>query len=200
MSAELATGRTRRSSAARDSSAYSRSLHARAVENVLKPFVHPCVFELVVAHHPVPELVAGLVHRDAFGRVRRARRQPARAGGEERRILHAARAALVGRIDDRDVAVRIGAVPFAVVPQRRGVASKWRSACAACSGCSSSRISTGGRPGCSNRAVLYVVGARRPRKVVDVVLVVAMRRRADRRCPSRVARRRSRRPSSRGAP
>ena len=41
------------------------SARTRAVENV-QALVHPRVLELVVADEPVPELVAGLVHRHAF--------------------------------------------------------------------------------------------------------------------------------------
>ena len=89
----------------------------------VEALVHPRVLELVVADDAVPELVAALVDGHALGRRDLAGSEPPRAGREQRRVLHAARAALPGGIDDRDVAVRVGAEPGAVVAQRgaRGI-------------------------------------------------------------------------------
>jgi hypothetical protein len=60
------------------------------------------------------------VHGHALGRVHRGPREQARPGREERRVLHAARAARApGRIDDRDVLVGVLAEPQPVEEQRR---------------------------------------------------------------------------------
>ena len=77
------------------------------------------MLELVRRDDAVPPLVTGFVHRDPFRRGDAARRDPARARREQRRILHPARVAVPRGIDDRDVAVRIRTVPLAVVLQRR---------------------------------------------------------------------------------
>ena len=85
---------------------------ARAVEKVLNPSsIHACSNSLV-RDDAVPELVTGLVDRDALRRRHAGGREPARAGGEQRRVFHAARAALPRRVDDRDVAVRVRAEPL----------------------------------------------------------------------------------------
>ena len=62
--------------------------------------------------------MSGFVDRDLFRLALVDRGQPARAGGEERRILHPVGAALPRGIDDGDLRVRVGAEPFPVVPQR----------------------------------------------------------------------------------
>ena len=137
------------------------------------------MLELVGRDDAVPELMAGFVDRHALRLRHRARRQPARAGGEERRILHAVRAALPRRIDDGDVRVGIRAEPLAVVAQRRarrvevalgltdvlGLQQQphrhWRQAVVA-----------------EPLDALDVVRARRPGEIVDVLRIVMMRRRA----------------------
>ena len=58
------------------------------------------------------------VNGHRFRRRHAIGREPARAGGEQRRVLHAAGAALECGIDDRDVAVRVGTEPLAVVLER----------------------------------------------------------------------------------
>ena len=63
--------------------------------------------------------MAGLVRDRHLRRLRAARREPAGAAGEERRVLHAVGLALEGRVDDRHVAVGIRAEPLAVALQRR---------------------------------------------------------------------------------
>ncbi len=121
----------------------------------------------------------GLVHGHVFGVGDRAGRQPPRARREERRVLHATRATLPRRVDDRDVPVRVRAEPLAVVAEggARGVEV------------------TRGLPGVlwleqeTHRYVgqafvpealdpLDVVRARRPGEIVHVLRIVMMRRRA----------------------
>src|SRR4029453_8817538 len=80
--------------------------------------VQPRLLELVRAHERVPELVAGLVDGHALGALERRRREAAGAAGEQRRVLHAARARRPGRVDHRDLRVRVGRGPGAVVAQR----------------------------------------------------------------------------------
>ena len=104
-------------------------------------------------------------------------RDPARAGGEERRILHAPRLALPRGIDDRDVPVRVRTKPLAVVFQRgtrglevtvglRHVLRLQQQA----------HVHRGQRRMLEARAPLDVIRARRPGEIVDVFLVVMMRR------------------------
>ncbi len=75
------------------------------------------MLELVVGDDAIPELVAGLVDGDAFRLRHPARRQPPRACREERRVLHAPRAALISGIDYGDMAIGIRAEPLAVIAQ-----------------------------------------------------------------------------------
>ena len=137
------------------------------------------MLEFVGRDDAVPKLVTGFVDRDAFGFGHAPRREPARACGEERRVFHAAGAALPGRIDDGDVLVRVRPEPLAVVAERR-----------------SRRIEmTVGLPHVlrlqqqphrywwqtrvpETLEPLDIVRARRPGEVVDVVRIVVMRRRA----------------------
>ena len=106
------------------------------------------------------------------------------------------------RIDDRELRVRIRTEPRAVVLERGARRAEVpRRPGSACSGCSSSRMSTGGSPGSSNRSpALDEVRARRPGEVVHVGLHESMRRTC--RAAVRVAttRARWRRQSSRAAP
>ena len=156
-----------------------RFVHRACGRELVEPFVQPRVLELVVAHQAVPELVAGLVDGDVLRILDLRRRQPARARREQRRVLHAAGAALPGRIDDRDVAVRIGPEPLAVVLQRRPRRREMpvglrRDARAAAAGAVRSRQ----RRVLEGRRLHDVVRAGRPHEIVDVFLHVAMRGRA----------------------
>ena len=110
-------------------------------------------------------------------------REPARAGGEQRRVLHAAGAALERGIDDRDVAVRIGAEPLAVVLQRRARRVEVALGLRRVLGLEQQPHLDRRQPRMLEaRGPHEVVRARRPREVVDVVLVVAVGRRAVARC------------------
>ena len=154
-----------------------RRFDARGRERV-EPLVHPPVFEFVAADHPVPPLVPGLVNGHAFRSQAARHDQPPCPRREERRVFHPVRIALVGGIDDGDVAVGIGAEPLAVVLQRisrrvevpfglGGVLRLEQEA--------HLHRRQGGM--LEARRSLQIVGAGRPREVVDVLLVVAMRRR-----------------------
>lgn len=154
--------RTRRSSA--------RSRHtdrvlcldgARGRERV-EALVHPGMLDFVGGDDAVPELVTGLVNGHAVGLLTAHGRPPQCTRREERRILHAAGAAALRArvedrdgIDNRDVRVRIRAIPAAVTLQRHRVALKWRSICSAvlCSGCRPHPHLDLGRPTSSNTCV-----------------------------------------------
>ena len=94
-------------------------LHAR-VGVLVDAFIEPREMDLVVGDEAVPELVAHFVDDHVFRIVAVARRQPARSTREDGRILHPLRLALIRRIDDRQLRIRVGAEPFAVIFQRRG--------------------------------------------------------------------------------
>ena len=107
--------------------------------------------------------------------------------GEERRIFHAVRSLWIGRIDDRDVAVRIGAEPLPVVLERAfasprsavrpGRRAPAEAAVASSTGAAEAAVAAG-VPRLESLDPLDEVGARGPREVVDVFLVIAMGRRA----------------------
>ncbi len=107
----------------------------------VEALVEPRLLELVVRHEPVPELVPGLVDRDALGALQLLGREPGGAAGEERRVLHPARGRVERRVHHGDLRVGIGRRPGAVGPQRdlRGVqvalAERWRARAAAAAGC-----------------------------------------------------------------
>ena len=143
----------------------------------VESLVHPRVLELVGGHHRVPPLMPNLVGGCALRKLCGVRREPARSTGDERRVLHPVAVTLKRGIDDRDVAVRIGAEPLAVVLQRGCGRVEVAVRLSAMLGEKSSRMSTGGSVGCSNRRVeVEKVRARGPGEVVDVVLLIAMGR------------------------
>ena len=154
-----------------------RRLAARGRERV-EPFVHPAVLELVAADHPVPPLVPGLVNGHAFRSQAAAHDEPPCARREERRVLHPVGVALVGGIDNGDVAVGIGAEPLAVVLQRisrgvevpPGLGGVLRLK-------EEAHLHRRQRRMLEAGGSLQIVGARRPREVVHVLLVIPMRRR-----------------------
>ena len=125
--------------------------------------------------------------------------QPRSAGGEERRVLHAIGLASPDRIDDRDVPVRIGAEPFAVMPKRRPRAVEVTRRLRDVFGLQHETHVNRRQAGMLETLPPFdVVGARRPREIVNIFLVVPVRRR-----PVRIvgafalAARRGKRPASR---
>ena len=173
---------------------------ARRGERV-QPFVHPGVLELVGADDPVPPLVAGLVDRDRLGLRHAARGDPPAAGREQGRVFHAAAPALVRRIDNGDMAVRICAKPLTVVLEgglRRGEVAILLAAVL--------RLQQQPHLGARQRRVLerspYVqeARARRPREVVHVLRPVCDASWCRRGCRAAGPRRRMRRRRSRAAP
>jgi hypothetical protein len=93
-----------------------------AVRHVgVEPLVEPRLLELVARDHPVEELVPGLVDRHSLGPLHARRGAPLRAGRDQRRVLHAARAvAAPRRVHDRQRRVRVRA-EHAAVARKRGL-------------------------------------------------------------------------------
>ena len=76
-------------------------------------FIQPGLLELVAAHHAVPILVAEFVDDDLLTAIVGAG-PPGRASGDERGVLHGARASsAVWRVHHRDGVIGVGAVPEA---------------------------------------------------------------------------------------
>src|SRR5262249_60154307 len=99
------------------------------------------------------------------------------AGGEQRRVFHAAGAALKRRIDNRDVTVRVGAEPLAVVLQRRARGIEMPFSLTLVLRLQQQAHLDGGQrwmfeAGGSDE----VIGARGPREIVDVLLIEAVHR------------------------
>ena len=133
------------------------------------------MLELVVAHEPVPELVAGFVHGHAFRCRATGRREPARSTREQRGILHPARTALEGGIDDGDVPVGVGPPPLPVVAQGRAGGLEVTAVLAGVLALQEEPHLHGRqRRVLESGTVLDEVGAGRPGEVVHVVGVVGV--------------------------
>src|SRR5439155_21149981 len=106
------------------------------------------------------------------------RHGPPRAGGEESGILQPDGLALIRGVDDRDVAIRIWPVPIAVVLARGARRSEVPLRLTGVLGLEQqAHLDRRERRVLEARGPFDEIGARRPREVVDVLLVVAMCRR-----------------------
>ena len=90
-------------------------LHDLAVGIRVEALVQPGFLELVIAHQPVPELMAELMHRHKFRVAAPFPRPEVGAHGDEGGILHAAGGRVARHIDDGHGVVRILAVPQAEI-------------------------------------------------------------------------------------
>ena len=116
-----------------------------------------------------------LVDDDPFGHVRVRRCEPARTCGDEGRVLHSRRTALPRRIDDGQVAVRIRPEPLAVVFQRRARGGEMAVGLVGMLGLKEQPDVDRRQAALRKRRVPFEkMRARRPGKIVDVVLEVAV--------------------------
>ena len=143
----------------------------------VQTLVQPGVLELVVPDDAIPELVARLVNRDALRLGDAGRGDPAGAGGEQGRVLHATGAALPGRVDDGDLLVGVGTKPLSVVLQRGARRLKVTPRLTRVFRLQQQPHLHRGQPGDFEPfPQVEEVGAGGPGEVVDVLLDVAVRR------------------------